>query len=280
MPPETLKALYEEGSAALKAAGCETPQLDARLLLQAAAAATREDLVLFPDRAVTDSDAARFRGHIARRLAHEPVSRILAVREFYGRNFHVSPAVLDPRPDTETLVGAALARMGREAHVLDLGTGSGAIIVTLLAERADVIGTATDISPEALVIARRNAEALGVSGRLRLVEGSWFAGLSELFDIIVSNPPYITESEFVTLAPEVRNFDPRLALVGGRDGLDPYRAIAGGAAASLKPGGHVLVEIGAGQAADVTAVFAAAGLRRVAAHRDLGGHVRCLDFAP
>jgi release factor glutamine methyltransferase len=278
MPPEELRTLLANAVQRLRAAGVETPELDARLLLQAATGLSREDLILDPDRVVPEGEAQRFAGMIARREAHEPVSRILGEREFYGRPFRVTPATLDPRPDTETLIEAALALMPEAARFLDLGTGTGAIAVTLLAERADATAVATDVSPEALAVANENAGRAGVAQRLTLVSGSWFEPVSGVFDMILSNPPYIPEAEIAGLSPDVRNFDPRLALVGGADGLDPYRAIASGAAPYMAADGHVLVEIGAGQAAAVEAIFAAAGFDIAGRHLDLGGHLRCLVF--
>jgi release factor glutamine methyltransferase len=278
MPPDTLASLLAAATRRLTAAGSDTPTLDARLLLQAAAGLTREDLILGPDRALTPEQLSAFEGFVGRREGHEPVSRILGEREFYGRVFKVTPATLDPRPDTETIIEAALKLMPRAARLLDLGTGTGAIAITLLAERPDAIGLATDLSPEALAVARENAARLGVGDRLTLLEGSWFAPVTRAFDIILSNPPYIPASEIAGLAPDVRNFDPALALSGGTDGLDPYRIIASGAAAHLGEAGHVLVEIGAGQADDVEAIFAARGFAAAGRHRDLGGHERCLAF--
>jgi release factor glutamine methyltransferase len=215
---------------------------------------------------------------IARREAREPVSRILGEREFHGRPFRVTPDTLDPRPDTETLVQMALALMPKTARFLELGAGTGAVAVTLLAERPECFGVATDISAAALAVARGNAERHGVADRLRLLEGSWFEPVSGVFDIIVSNPPYIPAGDIAGLSPDVRSFDPRLALDGGADGLDAYRAIAAGAADRLVPGGHVAVEIGAGQAAEVAAIFLLAGFLPAGQHLDLGGHVRCLAF--
>ena len=276
MPPDTLASLLSLATARLK--GSDTPTLDARLLLQAAAGLTREDLILGPDRSLTPEQLARFESFIARREAHEPVSRILGEREFYGRVFRVTPDTLDPRPDTETIIDAALPLIPQGGRLLDLGTGTGAIAVTLLAERPDASGVATDLSPAALAVARGNAESLGVAGRLALPEGSWFGPVTGRFDIILSNPPYIPEADIAGLSPDVRNFDPSLALSGGPDGLDPYRLIASGAAAHLAGGGHVLVEIGAGQAEDIEAIFAGAGFRPTGRHRDLGGHARCLVF--
>jgi release factor glutamine methyltransferase len=279
MPADRLAALLAAATARLKAAGADTPTLDARLLLQAAAGLSREELILGPDRQLSPAEHARFEDFVARRERHEPVSRILGEREFYGRSFIVTPATLDPRPDTETLIDAALSLMPPRARILDLGTGTGAIAVTLLAERPDASGVATDLSPEALAVAARNAALNGVADRLRLLEGSWFTPVSGVFDIIASNPPYIPVGDIAGLSPDVRNFDPRLALVGGDDGLDPYREIARNAARHLAERGHVLVEIGAGQADDVEAIFAAAGFTSHTRHRDLGGHVRCLAFA-
>ena len=278
MPPDELARLLGQAAQRLTAAGCETPVLDARLLLQAAAGISREYLILGPDRPLTPGQRASYDSFITRRERHEPVSRILGEREFYGRVFKVTPDTLDPRPDTETVIEAALAVMPRGAQLLDLGTGTGAIAVTLLAERPDASGVATDLSEQALTVARANAERAGVSQRLTFLMGSWFEPVRGRFDIIVSNPPYIPADEIAELSPDVRNFDPRLALVGGADGLDPYRAIASRAASHLAAGGHVLVEIGAGQAGDVQAIFAVAGFGGARQHKDLGGHVRCLVF--
>lgn len=278
MPPEALKPLLERATLRLAQAGCDTPQLDARLLLQSAASLSREEMILAPERLIEGPAVERFLGFIERREEREPVSRILGQREFYARPFHITPDVLDPRPDTEALIAAGLALMPEKARLLDLGTGSGAIAVTLLAERTDASGIATDLSPAALAVARGNAMRNGVLPRLAFLEGSWFSPVTGCFDIIVSNPPYIREAEMAGLSPDVRNFDPRLALVGGADGLDPYRVIASGAGAHLAAGGHVLVEIGAGQSDDVAALFHAAGFIEAGRHKDLGGHVRCLAF--
>jgi release factor glutamine methyltransferase len=278
MLPDQLASLLAAATRRLRAAGSDTPTLDARLLLQAAAGLSREDLILGPDRPLTAEQLSTFEGFLSRRERHEPVSRILGEREFYGRVFKVTPATLDPRPDTETIIEAALPLMPEGARLLDLGTGTGAIAITLLAERPDAGGVATDLSAEALAVARENANRLGVANRLTLLQGRWFAPVSGTFDIILSNPPYIPAHEIAGLAPDVRNFDPALALSGGTDGLDPYRIIASGAAAHLGEAGHVLVEIGAGQAADVEAIFAAEGFQVAVRRHDLGGHVRCLGF--
>ena len=278
MPPDQAGPLLAWAAARLKAAGSATPELDARLLLQAATGLTREDLILEPGTAVDAARLRHFQSLLARREALEPVSRILGEREFYGRPFRVTPDTLDPRPDTESLVEAALHLMPQAARILDLGTGTGAIAITLLAERPACTAVAVDLSAAALRVAQDNAAALGVAGRLHLLQGSWLEPVSGRFDLIISNPPYIPAREIAGLAPDVRNFDPHLALVSGAGGLDSYRAIAAAAGPHLSPGGHVLVEIGAGQAEDVTTIFAARGWRPAGRYRDLGGHERGLAF--
>ena len=278
MPAENLGSLLDWAFAELKRIDIETPQLDARLLLQQATRFSREDLILDPRRGVEAAVVEKFRQFIARRLAHEPVSRILGYREFYGRPFKVTSAVLDPRPDTETLIDLALPLMTGNCRILDLGTGSGAIIVTLLAERPAASGVAVDLSSAALSVARANAEALGVASRLTFLEGNWFQPVTGHFDLIIANPPYIPTGGIPDLEPDVRDYDPHLALAGGLDGLDPYRLIAAEAGAHLAPNGHIVVELGAGQAADVEVIFAQTGFQLHGKGVDLGGHVRCLDF--
>lgn len=271
MPRERLADLLAEGRRLIA-------PLDARLLLQHAAGIAHADLVADGDRAVVPAVAERYRALVARRKAGEPVSRIIGCREFYGRPFRVTPDVLDPRPDTETLIDAALPHIAAGMRILDLGCGSGAIIVTLLAERTRATGVGVDLSPAALAVTAENAAALGVADRLRLVAGSWFDGLSGVFDVIVSNPPYIPLADVAGLAVEVRGHDPHLALTDGGDGLGAYRALAAGAAAHLARGGVVVVEIGAGQGDAVAAIFGCAGWRLLAAYADLGGHQRVLKF--
>lgn len=278
MPPDRVKPLLDWGMERLKQAGCDTPLFDARIMLRAASGLSREDMILDPQRMLPETAVGSFAALIGRREAREPVSRILGEREFYGRRFRVTPDVLDPRPDTETLVEAALKLDPPWRSVLDLGTGSGAIIITLLAERPEAVGMATDLSPAVLSVAEANAHRLGVAGRLTFRQGSWFGPVAGRFDLIVSNPPYIPEYEISGLEPDVRNFDPRLALVGGVDGLDCYRVIAARTLPHLADGGRVMVEIGAGQADDATAIFGARGFRLAARHSDLGGHARCLEF--
>ncbi len=274
-------SLLKAAKRALDQNGHPTPALDARLLLQEATGLSREAMIADPDRQIAAAAAARFHDHLERRLKGEPVSRILGEREFYGRIFEVTAATLDPRPDTETLIEAALAFMppDRACRLIDLGTGTGAIAITLLAERPLARAVMTDISPAALAVARRNAESLGVAGRASFIEGSWFTGVAGRFDLILSNPPYIPSAILPTLAAEVRDFDPATALDGGPDGLGPYRHIAAEAPSFLAPEGRVIVEIGEGQAIDIEAIFEIQGLVPESRWKDLAGHVRCLGFS-
>lgn len=280
MPADAVAQVLAAARDRLLRAGCGQAALDARLLLQAASGLSHGDIVAWPDRTIGDDALARFEAFLERRSAHEPVSRILGSREFYGRSFRVTPDVLDPRPDTETLIDAALAVMTPGLRVLDLGTGSGAIIVTLLAECPSATGVAVDVSQAALMVAKGNAEALGVVERMAFLQGNWFQPVTGHFGLIVSNPPYIADQDIDGLAPDVKNFDPHGALAGGTDGLDAYRAIAAGALDHLETDGQVLVEIGAGQEQGVTGIFAGHGLRVTGQYHDLGGHVRCLAFRP
>lgn len=282
----SLAALRADARRRLREAGIETPELDARLLVEHVTGASRTEMVLDGRREVGAEAAAALGQAIARRISGEPVHRILGWREFHGLRLALSPATLEPRPDTETLVDLALPEAREIAagkgsvRILDLGTGTGAIALALLAQLPEAVATATDLSEEALETARRNAEALGMANRFTLVRSDWFAGVAGRFDLIVSNPPYVDADEMSQLAREVRDHDPHLALSGGHDGLDAYRAIALGAAAHLVPGGAVAVEIGHRQKAAVTALFEEKGFRLAAAAKDLGRRDRALLFAP
>lgn len=277
---ETRRGLLKQAGDRLAARGIETAALDARLLFQAASGLRHEDIVAEPDSGVPPDVAARFSVFIQRRSRFEPVSRILGTREFYGRSFRVTPEVLDPRADTETLIEAALglAKGRGPLRFLDLGTGSGAIAVTLLAELPEATAVATDLSAAALAVAKANAEALGVAGRASFVQANWFEGIDGRFDLIVSNPPYIPLGDIAGLAPDVREFDPLRALVGGPDGLEAYRRIAGGAGSHLGPKSHVVLEIGSGQENAVNELFMGQGFARESRQFDLAGHARCLVF--
>ncbi len=250
----------------LEAEGNETASLDARMLLLDGLALPHSVIVADPNLALNPEEIERLEAMLSRRLAREPVSRILGWREFYGRKFQITPDVLDPRPDTEILVDTALAkidaRFGADhaCRFIDLGTGSGCIPITLLAERKGWQGIATDVSAAALDVARQNAAALRVADRLTLMETNWSAGVEGPFDLLVSNPPYIAAEEMDGLMAEVRNHDPELALLGGVDGLTAYREIFKAAPGLLSEGGILIVEIGSTQAAEVGALAAQFGL--------------------
>jgi release factor glutamine methyltransferase len=261
----------------LEAAGIAGPVIDARLLVEAAADATRADIIADPHRPLREDQAQVLEGYLARREAREPVSHILGRRGFWKIMLRVTPDVLTPRPDTETIVELALRLYpeGRPFTVLDLGVGSGAILLAILAERPAAKGLGVDVSEAALAVARENAASLGLAGRCALLRGDWTAGLAEAsFDLVVSNPPYVRSGEIAGLQPEVRDHEPRLALDGGPDGLDAYRILAPEILRVLKPGGRFLVEIGYDQAADVEALFAAAGGAEIATARDLADRDR------
>ncbi|MFC7705038.1 peptide chain release factor N(5)-glutamine methyltransferase [Plastorhodobacter daqingensis] len=257
--------------ARLRDAGIEGAPRDARLLMAHALDIPADRLTLALHDPLPEGAAARFEQAIAARLRRQPVSQILGWRDFFGRRFRVTPDVLDPRPETETLVAAALEEPF--ARVLDLGTGTGAILLTLLAE-TDATGLGVDLSPAALDVARDNARLLGLSDRARFAESDWYAAVPGQFDLIVSNPPYIAAAEMEALAPEVRDWEPHLALTPGGDGLDAYRAITAGVRAHLAPNGRLALEIGATQGAAVAALVRGAGAARVRVLPDLDGRDR------
>lgn len=262
----------------LRNAGVPDAARDARLLLAHAAGIAPDRLTLHLPDAADPSVLAAYDALLARRAARAPVSHLVGGRLFWGRWFRVTPAVLDPRPETETLVAEALR--APFTRVLDLGTGSGAILLSLLADRAGATGVGVDLSADALAVAAANARDLGVEARAELVAGSWFAPVEGQFDLIVSNPPYIAEAEMAALSPEVLH-EPHLALTPGGDGLDAYRAIAAEALAHLHPGGRLLLEIGPTQGAAVVALLCAAGLVRTAVLPDIDGRDRVVTaFAP
>ncbi|WP_297773569.1 peptide chain release factor N(5)-glutamine methyltransferase [uncultured Roseovarius sp.] len=252
----------------LGAAGIDGAAGDARALLAAAMQVPRDRLTLHLGDDLEAAAAARFDAMVARRMAREPVAKIIGRRDFWGRSFEVTADVLDPRPETECLIAEAL-RGPVPARLLDLGTGSGIIAVTLLAEWPGARGVATDISAAALEVTGRNAARHGVDARLDLCRSDWFSQVMGGFDLIVSNPPYIAANEMTGLAPEVCEYDPRVALTDDGDGLMAYRAIAGGAHAQLKPGGRLMFEIGWRQGAAVADILHATGFEDVRALPDL-----------
>jgi release factor glutamine methyltransferase len=271
--------LLRDTAVALTAAGIDNARFEARLLLAHASGVAIEWLVAHGSDAAPPELALTLRELTARRIKREPMAYIVGEREFWGLPFKVSPAVLVPRPDSETLIEAALALMpGRTGpwRIADLGVGSGCLLLTLLREFPNARGTGMDASPAALEVARANAEALGVAGRLRLVEGDWrepgwASRLEGPIDLLVSNPPYIETATIAGLMPDVARFEPLLALDGGVDGFVAYRAIAAEAARLVVPGGRVLIEAGEGQAPEIATLLAAAGFSPGRPWKDLGG---------
>jgi len=266
--------MMREAAQRLAAAGVENAPRDARLLLAHALGIEPVDVILRETDSIDIGALTDFEQAVQRRLRGEPVSRIRGWREFYGRRFTVTPDVLDPRPETELLVEQGLNRLPKGGRVLDLGTGSGCILLSVLAESQDAAGTGLDISRPALAVARRNAEALGVSSRVTFIEAGWSGVCGGPFDLVMSNPPYIPEADIAGLAMDVRGYDPHLALTPGGDGLDPHRAILKGMPGWLKPGGCIGFEFGIEQAAAVTMLMRQAGLLDIKIHHDLAGIAR------
>lgn len=278
-PPNLLKA-WTSARQRLEAAHIDSPVIDARLLVEAAAEVTRTDIVTDPYRPLTPGQWATLEDYVSRRIAREPVSHILGRKGFWKILLNVNRDVLTPRPDSEVIVDLVLKRMpeGRKFDILDLGVGSGAIILAILAERPAARGVGIELSPEALAVARDNAASLGLEGRIALLRGDWTSGLAdESFDVVVANPPYIRSAEIETLEPEVKDYEPRLALDGGPDGLDAYRVLVGQILRVLRPGGAFYVEIGHDQAKAVEALFREAGALLVETTRDLADKDRVVS---
>ncbi|TAL31890.1 peptide chain release factor N(5)-glutamine methyltransferase [Phenylobacterium sp.] len=268
---------WKGARARLEAAGLTGPVIDARLLVEAAAEATRVDIVTDPYRELTPQQEATLEDYLSRRERREPVSHILGRKGFWKIMLNVTPDVLTPRPDTETVVEYSLREFPEHApwRILDLGVGSGAILLALLAERPAARGLGIDVSEEALAVARDNAAALGLAGRAAFLRGDWTAGLApDEFDLVVSNPPYIADHVIPTLEPEVKDHEPHLALSGGADGLDHYRILAPEILRVLKPGGRFSVEIGFDQKDAVEALFREAGAVFVTTIKDLADRDR------
>lgn len=269
---------------ALGAVGIEDPGRDARLLVAASLGAATEDLLKEPARRIERQAAEKLAAFAGRRLAREPVSRILGERAFFGRVFHITPATLDPRPCTETVIEAALeiaenaGWKDRPIRVLDVGTGSGVLLVTLLAELPHAVGVGTDVSDEVLAVAHVNAVRLGVASRATFLKRRNLDGVPGPFDLMVSNPPYIPRGDIESLAPEVRAYDPVEALDGGADGLGIYRALSR-ALADAVPQGWAFFEVGAGQAEAVQDILRenlGSAVAELRTWQDLGRHERCV----
>jgi len=268
-----------DAAARLSAAGISDARREARLLVAEALGWDAARVLGFPEAEMTAAAGRRLGELIARRSAREPISRILGYREFWSLHFYLSPETLDPRPDSETLIESALAALGerdRVYRVLDFGTGSGCLLLALLSELPNALGTGVDRSEGALETARRNAAALGLGGRTQLVRGNWGDGLSGEWDVILANPPYIPSKALQTLMPEVASYEPKLALDGGADGLEAYRVLAPEIARLLAPTGIAAVEVGDGQGPAMTAIMVGAGLVLRGIRHDLSGVDRCI----
>ncbi|WP_245881116.1 peptide chain release factor N(5)-glutamine methyltransferase [Thalassospira marina] len=305
--PATLGDLMNWAVVQLRGAGCDTARLDARILLSEACGVDASRILAWPEDKVTDDAVTRFRAMIARRIAHEPVSRILGKRDFWRHSFKVTADTLDPRPDSETLVEWAIecvtnsagevpnevsnkaptgaSNAGKSPAIIDFGTGTGCLILSVLGDVPGATGIGVDISPGAVACARENAESLKLADRCRFVVSDWDCDLDrELggktlaagFDIMLSNPPYIAQDEMADLAPDVRDYDPYNALSDGADGLGAYRILAGVAARLVRPGGMVIFEIGRGQEKAVHDLLTQHGFDAIEYRRDLGDIVRCV----
>jgi release factor glutamine methyltransferase len=299
----SLSALILRFQDTLAQAGVDNPALDARLLVAHALGCERVDLVLQSERVLTEDDVTRVEALIARRVKREPVARILGMREFWGLPFGLNEATLEPRPDSETLVETMLALWsgargqqskvplplregGRDSaqsklcaqrlRILDLGTGTGCLLLALLHEWPEATGLGVDVAIRAVEQAMENAERLGLAGRAEFRVGDWLEGIDETFDIVVSNPPYIVSGDIPALMPDVREHDPLAALDGGTDGLDVYRHLIPRLPKFLNPNGFAVFEVGQGQAGAVRALFREAGFADITVHKDLGGIERCV----
>ena len=275
----TIGAALADGAARLGAAGIDTARLDARLLLAAATGGTAEQIVARPEQALSPREADEFATLIRRRAAREPLAQLVGRREFWSLDFATTRDTLTPRPDTETVVETALRLFPDRAaplRLLDLGTGTGCLLVALLSEYRAATGIGTDLSALAAEVARRNVAAHRLQDRATIAIGHWDEPAEGRFDLIVSNPPYIATAELERLEPEVAVFEPRLALEGGVDGLDAYRALAPRLARRLADAGFAILELGLGQAFEVAGLCASAGLQVHGRACDLAGRDRCV----
>lgn len=282
----TAATAIKETSRRLRSIGIETAARDARLLVAAALGIDAVKLISQPGAELGSAVQSRLDNYVVRRLAREPVSRILGSRGFYGRDFEISPATLDPRPDSETLIEAALELIGESGRaaplrIIDIGTGSGCLLVTLLAELPHATGLGTDIDPGALQVAQRNARRHGVGSRADWTLARSLTGIGGAFDLVVANPPYVPTGTIDELEPEVRKYEPRAALDGGADGLQVYREIAADLA-RVAPDGWAVFEVGKDQAGSVSGLLASVRvgkqLPQIRTFRDLNGVDRCVAW--
>ena len=277
----TRAAVLGSAAAELRAAGIDAPRRDARLLMQHALGLTPEALLAHDDRPLGAAEGRRLAALVRRRIAREPLAYLTGRREFWSLDFAVDRSALVPRPETETVVEAVLARAAHlppRPHLLDLGTGSGCLLVALLSELHNATGVGVDISAAAASLAQANARRHGLDGRASFVVADWGAPLADRFDIVVSNPPYVAAQTLASLAPEITRHEPRTALAGGVDGYASYRQLAPQIVRLLAPAGLAAIEVGAGMADEVASLFAAEGLEEIDRRRDLAGIDRCALF--
>ncbi|NIA71873.1 peptide chain release factor N(5)-glutamine methyltransferase [Pelagibius litoralis] len=275
----TLEQAVATATSRLAEAGIEAPRRDARLLVCSLLGGGPELLLARPERPLDAAETAGIAAAVERRARREPISRILGRREFWSLEFQLGPETLDPRPDSETLVEAVLdfiPRRDAELRILDLGCGSGCLLLALLSELPVAQGLGIDLAPGAVAASAENARRLGLGSRAEFVQGSWQDGLQGVWNIVVSNPPYIPTAEIAGLAPEVAAYDPPLALDGGTDGLAAYRSLIPAAAAVLHGEGLLALEVGAGQSAAVRGLLEEAGFPTIRVARDLSGIERCV----
>ena len=280
-PGQRLDSFLSKAAKALEAAGVEAARREARLLLAEALGMPQSAVFAQPERPLSQSEVASAERLLSRRLAGEPLSRIRGKREFWSLEFTISPDTLDPRPDSEVLVESVLAALPDRAaplRILDLGTGSGCLLLALLSELPNARGLGVDCSAAALDTARANAQSLGLASRVEFRKGNWAQGLEGGWDAVISNPPYIASVEVEQLEDAVRLYDPPAALDGGDDGLDAYRAILPDIRRLLKPGGLLALEMGWQQEAALRKLLGQQGFEGVQCHLDLGGRARCLTL--
>jgi release factor glutamine methyltransferase len=275
-PGETVGAFLCQAGQVLRAAGIENPRLEARWLLAHAMGSTVEALLREPRAPLPPEAQARFHGLLTRRAARVPLAHLTGRAGFWTLDLEVSAHTLIPRADSEALVEAVLESGHVPRHVLDLGTGTGALLLAVLGEFPDARGVGVDLRPEAAALAARNAARHGMAGRARFLAGDWATALAARFDLILSNPPYIPSAEIPTLMPEVAAHEPASALDGGADGLAAYRLLLAALPGLLGPGGLAVLELGQGQAADIAALAQASGLRVRGLKADLGGVDRAI----
>lgn len=275
-------AALGSAAAALRAAGIDAPRREARLLMQHALGLRPEALLAGDDRPLDNAEARRLAAFVRRRARREPLAYVTGVREFWSLEFAVDRSALVPRPETETVVEAVLARaahLSSRPRLLDLGTGSGCLLVALLSELHGATGLGIDISAAAVSLARANAARHGLDRRASFVVADWGAPLAARFDVMVSNPPYVAAEALASLAPEIVSHEPQIALAGGADGYACYRRLAPQIARLLAPAGLAAIEVGAGMADELASLFAAEGLAEIDRRRDLAGIDRCVLFA-